>query len=80
LRSGAQYASELFGIQKFSNFVTPEAIEAESKAVPNNLTEHDLMDAEALGTVHTLGMGTISSSVMVAIRPKVSFRPGNYGC
>jgi predicted helicase len=43
---------------------TVEEMEAESQAVLNTLTEHNLQDAfkkmaEALGTVHTRGMGLL---------------------
>jgi hypothetical protein len=52
-----------------SHFDITEAIEAESQAVLNTLTEHDFLGcilkmAEALGAVHTRG-----KRVMVASRP-----------
>jgi hypothetical protein len=55
---------------KGRHFDTTEAMEAESQAVLNTLTEHDLQDAfkmaEVLGTVQSRGR------VMVASRPKVN--------
>jgi hypothetical protein len=45
------------------HFDTFEAIEAESQAVLNTLTEHDIQEAlrtvDALGTVHTCGKGLL---------------------
>jgi hypothetical protein len=63
---------------KGRRFDTTEVIEAESRVVPNTLTEHDFQDAfkkmaEALGMVHVRGRVLATSRVMVANRPKVSF-------
>jgi hypothetical protein len=64
-------------------------INAESQAVLNTLTEHDFQEAfkkngRSIENGAYARKGT-ASRVMVAIRPKVSFRPvgstnsGNYG-
>jgi hypothetical protein len=61
---------------KGCHFDTTEAIEAESQAVLNALTEHDFQDAFKNG--RSTGNGiyvwkVTTSRVMVASRPKVNF-------
>jgi hypothetical protein len=73
---------------KGRHFHKTEAIEAESQAVLNTLTEHEFQDAfkQQQKRCHDayIQMGT-TSRMMVASRPKISFSidgnisPGNYG-
>jgi hypothetical protein len=73
---------------KVRRFDTTEVIEAESQGVLNTLTEHDFQDhfknGRSTGNGAYTQKGT-TSSVMVAIRRKISFcphgstSPGNYG-
>jgi hypothetical protein len=58
---------------KGRHFDTIEVIEAESQAVQNNLTENDLKNDRSSGNGAYVRNGTISR-VMVASRPKVTFR------
>jgi hypothetical protein len=62
----------LFPLLKLRPFDTTEVFEAESQATLNTLTEHDFQDAFNAGN-GAYGRGGTTSSVMVVIRPKVSF-------
>jgi hypothetical protein len=62
---------------KGCHFDTIEVVEAESQAVLNTFTEHDLQDtckklAEALGMVYTRGKGTTSRVMVAAKVPEIT--------